>query len=487
MVVVLRATRILPLMPTRDATSLTARLIDLLDRPIRPIDRRRAAMHWLDWVGCVAAGARSPVVTAIAQYASPLPPIESPGAGVGERPGSRGVSHQALLGPATDGFHELLLDAGPANIEEMDDMHREAILHPGPVIVPTLAALIRRKPYSIAEVLDALLCGYEVMIRIGRGVGPEHYRYWHTTATAGAFGAAAAAARLLGLDRQQTLWALGNAGTQAAGLWQVRLEPVMSKQLHTAHAAWAGLQSAALARGGFTGPSRILEGELGFLAALCRSGADPQRIVCDEPDWLVHQTSFKPWPACRHTHAVIDAVLALRAREGDSELAFEACRVATFADAVAICDCPAPRTRTEAKFSLQYCVAAAARFGELSPEHFDEAVVSDPAMQAAAARVSLHADAELSADYPRHYGASVTLRTAASGTITHAERDSLGDPERPMSDRAIRTKAHRSMLYGGVSPKRIAEVLEAASVLGDVGASDAVFPEVLVAPLMGAG
>ena len=99
---------------------------------------------------------------------------------------------------------------------------------------------------------------------------------------------------------------LAQSQAQAAGLWQVRLEPVMGKQLHTGHAAWAGLSAATLAQAGFTGPRHILEGPHGFYAAMC-ADARTDRLLADDGDWLIHSASFKPWPACRHTHAAIDA------------------------------------------------------------------------------------------------------------------------------------------------------------------------------------
>jgi 2-methylcitrate dehydratase PrpD len=319
-----------------NTVSLTHAMLLLNQRPVDPDSRKRAVLHWLDWMGCVAAAARSPAARVLKSWAP--------------RPGAPRLD-AALLGMAQDRYHAVLLDAGPANVEEMDDLHRRAILHPGPVIAPALASLARSHALGAGQTLDALVRGYDVMIRIGRAVGRRHYFYWHNTATAGAFGAAAACADALGLSVQQGVWALGNAGTQAAGLWQVRLEPVMSKQLHTGHAAWAGLTAASLAAAGLTGPAQILEGERGFFAAMC-DGADVTGVAREEPGWLIHETSFKPWPACRHTHAAIDCMLALRAQLGAALADFSSCTVETFGDAVAICNDPAPVTRTQAKLAL---------------------------------------------------------------------------------------------------------------------------------------
>jgi hypothetical protein len=167
--------------------SVTQNLLAAARRPVDERTRRRAVLHWLDWIGCVAAGTRSPVGQVLRGLRATKP------AAAGRMP-----AVPSLLGPAPDEWTATLLDAGPANVEEMDDMHRQAILHPGPVVIPALAGLARRG-LPRRTVLDALVRGYEMTIRVGRGVGPRHYFHWHNTATAGAFGAAAACADAMGL------------------------------------------------------------------------------------------------------------------------------------------------------------------------------------------------------------------------------------------------------------------------------------------------
>ena len=455
------------------AASLTETLVHMAQRPVDARATRRAVLHWLDWIGCVAAGARAPVSAVLRNWEL--------------RPGATRAT-PCLMGMAQDDYHAILQDAGPANVEEMDDMHRGAILHPGPVVMPALAGVVRRQGSSAACTLDAVVRGYEMVIRIGRALGPRHYFFWHNTATAGVFGAAAACASALGLSARQTVWALGNAGTQAAGLWQVRLEPVMSKQLHTAHAAFCGMTAASLAQSGFTGPAFILEGERGFLAAMCEGG--DQSVICrEEADWLIHDTSFKPWPACRHTHASIDCVMALRDAAGGAgapPLQFEHCLVETFADAIGICNNPRPSTRTEAKFSLQYAVVAAAEFGALEPAHFDEACFARADLRERMTRVTVQGAPDITARYPAHFGARVSLTLPGGRTVRHAVADSLGDPERPLSEAALIDKAAKLMRYGGVDAARIEQAIDAAAALlvaDNERALAAPFPAALLQPL----
>lgn len=449
--------------------SLSHQLMQAAQRPVDVLARQRAVMHWLDWMGCVAAGTRSPVGQVLQNLRMQT------GAALGT---------PSLLGMAQDAYQAMLMDAGPANVEEMDDMHRQAILHPGPVVMPAVASLARGHQLNAAQTLDAVVRGYEVMIRVGRAVGAHHYYFWHNTATAGVFGAAAACASALQLPLEQAVWALGNAGTQAAGLWQVRMEPVMSKQLHTGHAAWAGMTSATLAAAGLTGPQYILEGERGFFAAMC-PGANLEIINQLESDWLIHSTSFKPWPACRHTHATIDCVMALRERLGRGPLNYVEAVVETFADAVTICDKPWPTNRTEAKFSLQYAVAASAHWGTLLPTHFDEEQFSEPTLRAAATVVELCTDGDLTRAYPAHFGARVTVKLADGSTHTESVIDAFGDPERPMATQELLDKARHLMAYGGVAPARAQAAIDAALDLQMQIENNphAAFPSALLDPL----
>lgn len=381
-------------------------------------------------------------------------------------------------------MHGVWLDAGLANIEEMDDVHREALVHPGPVVLPVLAHLARHAGFDARRLLDALVRGYEVAVRVGRSLGPTHYARCHNTATAGVFGAAAAASDALGIDDEATVWALGNAGTQAAGWWQARLEPVMSKQLHTGHAAWAGLCAAQLAQAGFTGPRFILEGEKGFYAALCPD-ARPQRVLAPESTWLIHETSLKPWPACRHAHAAIDATLGLRERLGGGALQFAKARVETYADAVSFCATVHPGSRTEAKFSLPHCVAVAALYGAPVPESFDAPAYLDPAVMALASRVQCEVTEPFASAYPAHFGAKLSVVLPDGQAQAHAVTDARGDPELPLTQQALFDKAAVLMAYGRVPQPRSAAVLRAAAELID--AADRLcgqrMPEALIDPL----
>lgn len=433
-------------------TSLTEGLAALLVRPIAAEDRRRAALHLLDWIGCAAAGAASEAGRVFRDHAARQP----------------WGAARVLLGARNTARDAAFANGAFGNVLEMDDVHREAILHPGPVVVPAALALAAERNAAGPALLDAVIRGYEAMIRIGRAMGAAHYAHFHPTATMGAFGAAAACAALLDLDAARSVAALGNAGSMAGGLWQCRHEPVMTKQFHTARAAAAGLEAAELAAAGLTGPRFILEGPQGVFAGLSRDARPPRVLEEPEAPWLIHAVSFKPWPACRHAHAAVDAALLLRARIAGRPIA--AVRVEAYADAVTFCDKPQPRSAIEAKFSFQHAVAVALLRGRPGLADFDPPAIADPALAALRARVTVAEDGALTRAYPRHFGAAVAVTLEDGTTLREAVPDALGDPENPLDEHAIRAKAVMLMESAGVA--RPDAVVAAALALAD-GASAA--------------
>lgn len=377
----------------------------------------RARLHLLDWLGCVGGALRAPVADA-ARRAGP---------DVLERVGYLG------------------------NVLEMDDVHRAALLHPGPVVWPAALSAAREAGCGMAAMLDGAIRGYEAMIAVGATFDAFHYAHWHPTATAGGFGGAAAAAAIFGLSPEQTVWALGHSGSTACGLWHMRHADVMTKQLHVVHASLEGLWCARTARAGFTGPAAILEGPQGLYEAMTRA---PKPLMLGE-GWHLAEVSFKPWAACRHAHPAIDAALALK---DEGALGGEVL-VETYADALAFCDRPAPRTPVEAKFSLQHAVAVVAERGAPTPADFEPDAIS--ALAKSRARVRVAEAAEFSARYPEHFGARVT-----AGGRTVELSDTLGDPERPLSSDGVIAKARALMAWGGL-PDAAAERGVALALEGD--------------------
>lgn len=279
-------------------------------------ERDKARLHLLDWLACVAGALKSDA----AKLASAI--------------SSEGWEGASYLG----------------NVLEMDDVHRTALLHPGPIVWPAAMSL---PGTDMTARLDAAIRGYEAMIAIGAACDAHHYAHWHPTATMGVFGACAAVGSLLGLDPSQSAQALGNAGSVAGGLWHMRHDDVLTKQWHIFHAVRTGRDAALHVRHGATGPQALLEGPQGLFEAMTRA---PAELMLDGEEWLIDAVSFKPFAACRHAHPAIDAAMELRAT-GKLEAPFV---VETFADALTFCDRPDPQTELQAKFSLQHAVAVVA-------------------------------------------------------------------------------------------------------------------------------
>ncbi len=378
--------------------SAIEQLAQHLQRPISDAHRTKARLHLLDWIGCVAAARTSGV------------------ARIQQGTGNPAIARAAWLG----------------NVMEMDDVHRQAILHPGPVIWP---AVLGVGSDALDDAVDAAICGYEAMIAIGSCFDQRHYSFWHNTATAGGFGAAAAAASRLGANPAQMVSALGLAGSVAGGLWQMRHEPVMAKQWHLAHVVSTGTAAAQQAVAGVTGPRFILEGPQGLFAATCDA---PHSLELGE-DWRINEVSFKPWGACRHAHPAIDAALELKAAaklEGPVT-------VATYRDALTFCDRPDPSRVIEAKFSIQHAVAVVMERGIPQLVDFEpDAIV---ALADARTRVTVEESSDFTAAYPAHFGAAIT---SAAGTVSLT--DTRGDPERPLDADGVIAKARALMAWGGI-------------------------------------
>lgn len=409
--------------------------------------RPRAALHMLDWLGCAARGVDSAQGRSFGLWLQQQ--------GVGDRPTLAGRHADAAAAAA---YHGAL-----GSVLEMDDIHRSSILHPGPVVIP---AVLAAAPASTngARLLAGVLAGYEAVIRVGRALGPSHYGMWHSTATAGCFGAAAGAAVVLGLDVAATAHAMALAGTRGGGLWQVRHESSLGKSWHMAGAARDGVAAAQLAASGLTGPLAVLEGPSGWFAATAPQ-ADASLVL--EPrgrPWL-EDVSFKPWPACRHAHPAMDGLRECLRGTGLLAGDVATVQVATYADALRFCDRPLPLDEAQARFSIQHALAAWLLWGEPRFEHYAAEAIRDPALAALRARVSVRLGEAQQARYPLHYGATVRIECHDGRVLAADLQDCWGDPDRPMPEAAVRDKARGLMTHAGWCPGRVDAALAAVEAL----------------------
>jgi 2-methylcitrate dehydratase PrpD len=330
-----------------------------------------------------------------------------------------------------------LANGASSHMVEMDDLHRESILHPATAVIPAVFALAEREKASGADLLLAIAVGYEAAIRVALGVGPSHYRFWHTTATCGTFGAAAGAARLLGLNEEQTVSAYGSAGTQAGGLWEFLTNNAMSKQLHPGKAAFNGLLSALLAQRGFTGARRILEGEKGFFKATSND-FDAARCLADlGREFFFERNSIKYHASCGHTHSAIDAVLQATGGKALAPEDIEGVSVSVYQGSLDLLGAVEPTTPYFAKFNLPFCVASALRFGHANLADFSAERVQAPDLTRMMQKIQIRSDTVLSAMYPRKWPARVEIVKRSGERLAGSVTYPKGDPENPLSESEV--------------------------------------------------
>ncbi|MCG3189140.1 MAG: hypothetical protein LKCHEGNO_01413 [Burkholderiaceae bacterium] len=390
----------------------------------------------LDWIGSALAGKGARPVESIARFMLAQGPQGGPSEVLIHRRGSSPLVAAAI-------------NAAASHVAEQDDVHNGSVFHPAAVVLPPALAVAQALQRSGRELLTAAVAGYEVGIRVGEFLGRSHYKVFHTTGTAGTLAAAAASGHLLRLTPAQMVHAFGSAGTQSAGLWEFLREAADSKQLHTAHAAAAGLSAAYLAADGFTGASRILEGTRGMAAGMS-SDADPARLVDRLGSrWATAETSFKFHASCRHTHPAADA-LAQAMREhrlAASDIAQVTAHVHQGAIDV-LGPVTDPQTVHQSKFSMGTVLAMIALHGRAGLAEFD-AHFRDPAVVAFRDRVRMVLDAEVDAAYPARWIGKISIATRDGRQLCARVDEPKGDPGNTLSRDELEDKSIRLAAYGG--------------------------------------
>ena len=333
-----------------------------------------------------------------------------------------------------------LINGAASHSVEFDDIYRDAGYHPGSPTISAALAAAQATAASGEKFLRGVIVGYEVSTRIGEAVMPSHYKFWHTTGTVGCFGAAAAVATILGCNRDQFMHALATAGTFASGLQQAFRSQAMTKPLHGGHAADVGAMAAMAAAKGVTGAVQILEGEVGFGAAMSVN-----------PDWskatrglgtdyhIVHMT-FKNHGCCGHTFPSIDGVLELKRQHNLTHKDIRKIRLASYKAGLDIIDNATPEGEYQAKFSIQYTVAHALVHGSVRLNAFLPERMSDPDVRALMQKIEVVADPELSKGYPTQRAAQVEIETNDGRRLSHFQPYRKGDPELPLTDDELNDK-----------------------------------------------
>ena len=397
--------------------------LDMVDENIK----RAACFCVLDNLGAALGAAASGEIRSIAEaYAKWC------------APGSNGRT-AAMWGQGrqTDLFSALMVNGLMAHELELDDVHTLSKSHVGAVVVPAAWTVAEAMRVDGCAFLEAVILGYEVMGRVGMGmdVASNRRRGWHTTGVIGPFGAAAAAAKLMGLNSKQIASSFGMAGTQAAGLWAFLAEGASCKKLHPARAIVNGVSGCILAAAGMTGPEHILDAQDGGLYGAVSDSFDMSKLTKDlGQDYQVCRIDKKPYPCCRTTHHAIDAALKLR-EEVDAENV-DSVLVETYDVGVLQCGFKKyPDTVREAKFSIAFTCALALVKGRVTNSDFTQASLDDPLIKYIAQRTSVVADEMFTRRYPKRWGSRMTV-TLRDGSRHVCQIDDMsGSTAVPLSEK----------------------------------------------------
>lgn len=390
----------------------------------------RAKNLYADWVGSALAGKGGRPVEALAAFARKMAPAS-------------GKCEVLISRERTTPYFAAFINGASSHYAEQDDVHNGSVFHPAAVVFPAALAIAQEIGASGKEFLTAAIVGYEVGIRVGEFLGRSHYRVFHTTGTAGTLAAAAAAGRLLELTPEQMLDAFGSAGTQAAGLWEFLADAADSKQLHTAKAAADGLMAACLAKDGFKGAKRILEGPRGMAAGMS-TDADAAKLVDRLKDrWTVTETSFKFHASCRHTHPAADALAKVLAHHKLSPADVREVVTHVHQGAIDVLGPVVnPTTVHQAKFSMGTVLGLIAERGSAGVQEF-EAHYQDAAVVAFRNKVSMRLDAEVDTAYPQRWIGKVAVTTKDGQNYAGRVDEPKGDPGNTLSRKEIEEKFTR--------------------------------------------
>jgi 2-methylcitrate dehydratase PrpD len=316
----------------------------------------------------------------------------------------------AGVGKVTSAWDAALANGAFAHALELDDDHRVAVLHPGAVVVPAAFGSAEAEGCSGLTFLRALYLGYEVMCRLGEVFrGSQFHHGVHPTALCGVFGAAAAAAVTMDLDRDRFVQALGIAGTQAFGLTEWRADGSWIKRLHPGRAAQSGVLAARLAREGFTGPATIFEGAGGFFNAFSFGETIDPDIMTSALGKEHHAlgTAVKPYPCCRFEHGAVDLALAVH-DGGIAARDIEAANIRIYSTGVLTYH-HRPKSAVDAQFNVPYAVAVSLLRGQIGLSDFTDEAIRDRDVLALSDRVHVKEDPEFSARYPDEYRVELEL------------------------------------------------------------------------------
>ncbi|HEX77220.1 MAG TPA: MmgE/PrpD family protein [Dehalococcoidia bacterium] len=396
----------------------------------------RVKYHALDFLGVAARGSLTESAKAVYDLIEDMG--LNPQGGVIIGTDMRAPHHYAALANGTSA-HSL----------ELDDVNNEASAHPGVAIFPAAFASAELAGCGGKRFIEGVILGYEVMIRLGKALNPAHHyaRGFHPTGTCGAFGAAVAASKILSLDKEQMLNALGIVGSQASGSMEFLTSGAWTKRIHPGWAAHNGIIAALLAKRGFKGPSTIIEGRFGFLHSYS-DGSDLNKVLADfGAPFEIMKTSIKPHACCRYKQGPIDGILKIMKENNLKAQEIKEAVLGILKTAFPIIVEPRelkynPKTVVDAQFSMPFGAAVAILHGKAALDEYTEENIHSPEVRDMMGRVSCVQDPELDKAFPRQWPASVEVVTKDGRRFSTRIEYPKGDPENPLTWEELLAKFH---------------------------------------------
>jgi 2-methylcitrate dehydratase PrpD len=415
------ATAAAPSAPPLPVTRTLARWVvssryDDLPAPVRA----EAARTLLNWVGSALGGSRHETVDIAVSALGPF----------------SGAPQASVLGRREryDVMTAALMNGISSHIHDFDDTHLKTVIHPAGPVASAILALSEYRPVSGRDFMHALVLGVEAECRIGNAVYPAHYdRGWHITGTAGVFGSAVAAGRLLNVTEQQMTWAIGVAAVQPVGLRE--MFGSMTKSFHPGRAAQNGLVAALLASKNFTSSDAGLEAKSGWANVVSTEQKYDEITGGLGTRFEALLNTYKPFACGIVIHPAIDACIQLRNEHHLTAAQIERIDLRVHPLVLELTGKKAPQTGLDGKFSVYFASAVAIVRGAAGIAEFSDEAVQDPGIVALRDRVTATVDPAVAQDQVR---ATIVLKDGRrlEKYIEHA----VGSIERPMSNRDLEAK-----------------------------------------------
>jgi 2-methylcitrate dehydratase PrpD len=396
----------------------------------------RVKYFFLDFIGVACRGSQEDSSKSIFRFVREM---------------GRGHQDGVIIGTKerTPHLYSAMANGISAHAIEMDDVNNEASLHPGVVVFPVALATSEMVGGAGKKFIEAVVLGYEVMIRLGRALGAQnsYKRGFHPTGICGPFGSSMAASKLLGLREKEILSALGIAGSQAAGSMEYLAQGAWTKRFHPGWAALSGMVAAKLAQKGFRGPTSIIEGRDGFLHSYSDGGDESKVLEGVGSQYEILRTSIKPHACCRYMQPPIDAILKIVKENDLPPEKVEKVRVGILQAGAHLIAEPleekyTPQSIVDAQFSMPFGAAVAILYRKAGLGEFHLSNIRSEEVKRMMRRVECVTDPDLEKAFPKQWCATAEILTKDGERHFTKVEYCKGDPENPLSWDELIEKFH---------------------------------------------